>query len=244
MIKNITIVYGGLRLGDCLHIIPRLNELRAVYPTAKIAWLSGTYEKAAVDFLCKIYDITPVYFKDAFPQNIDDRIKFCKEHPAQNRPDTLVISDPKWGFDINNTNFSYLPDSLIKELKPKHNKDYVVVHCSSVSNWKNSTDLFQYKYPYDVICVGKKDERLIPHSIDYRECDFMTLASLMYYSKYFIGIHSAMACFAFYIPNTKGLIHHFMPNIPIQFGQFRKDWVDIDKTKLIETLNNYLYEKK
>lgn len=241
---NITLIYGGLRIGDCIHSVPMLNKLRAKYPDAKIVWYSGTYEKVAVDFLSGVYNITPTYFKDGFPQNIDDRVKFCKEHTKATDENNIVISDPNWGFDINNTDFSLLPDTLINQLKPKHNKEYVVVHCSSVSNWKNSTELFKYKYPCDVICVGKKDERLIPQGIDYRECDFMTLASLMYYSKYFIGIHSAMACFAFYIPNTKGLIHHFMPNIPIQFSQFRKDWVDIDKTKLIETLNNHLYEKK
>lgn len=198
--KTCLIILGGIRLGDEFHFIPVFNRIKNEGYT-DITWVTGSYAKSVAECLAQIYGLKIEIRDDGFPQDINSRKNFIDRYKKDydySKYDYVFDNyrssfefEPNWKVDLKET---YLPE--VYTTKPK--KDQIVVQADSTSSVKRVDGLFHVQWPYPIICVGGKDERKIPDSIDMMGKPWIDVINTICESKLYVGIHSAATCAAFY----------------------------------------------
>ena len=193
------LILGGVRIGDMWHVVPIINRLKRDYDD--ITLVTGTYEKAVAEALTTIYNLKLEIHSDGFPQDIHSREWFYNQYKDKYdfKKFDYVFSDwkstfefePNWKVELIET---YLPEGFINKAK----KEQIVVQVDSTSSCKRVDSLFHVQFPYPVVCVGGRDERRIPGSIDMMGRPWLEVLNTICESKLYVGIHSAATCAAFY----------------------------------------------
>lgn len=213
---------GGLRIGDCFHTVPFLNELVKKYPN--LLWCAGKYEEVVVRYLCRVYNIECKILPDGFPGDLKSREIFRDAVKEQTDLSEFspIIDDVCNSFDVGGGKHSLLPLT-----PPKKGSPYVVIHSHSISEGKDVSFLNRLKLSCPIYLLGRGDEVVPEGYVDFRNRPFEDVANLIMGSSVFIGIHSAMTCFSFYLPGVSAIVCHFAPSGLLEFGKHRTDWVDL-----------------
>lgn len=248
--KKHLMILGDVRVGDCFHVGTYLNKLKDEYETE---WVHGPYEKKAVTFLKNHCDL-----------NIENAVELpsvCLKHSNISIPMDLTsisnfITDHKenintTGYDLITTNSDPLyfnqgdpvvyGTKMLPDVNPTN--DYVIVHASSISAWKNMEILNTLHLGVDIYGVGTVGEQIPPGAIDMRGIMLSEIAALMKKSKCVIGIHSSMACLAFHL-GAPLIACHFWGGAggQIKFSDYRENCIDLlhpTKENIVENLAKF-----
>jgi hypothetical protein len=205
-VKRALVVLGGLRMGDCLHMIPYLSHIKK--EVDRITWITGSYEADVANLISKYIEGIEVVVKpDGTPQNISDRVDFIKKYtPSEEvrRQYDKVLCDPQMPFDQK-------PNVPFTTIKTQRNpQDYILVNENSLNaQWKKVS----IQVPDDVRAVR----------ID-RWLSFQDLVSLALGAKCIISTHGFLACFAFYF-DIPLICLHFCEGL-FRFSDYRSRIVD------------------
>jgi hypothetical protein len=205
-VKKALVVLGGLRMGDCLHMIPHLSHIKK--EVDRIDWITGSYEADVANLISKYIEGIDVVVKpDGTPQNMNDRVDFVKKHtPSEEvlRQYDKVFSDPQMTFERR-------PNVPFVTIKTQRNpQDYVLVNENSLNaQWKK-------------VSIQVLNDVQVVH-ID-RWLNFQDLVSLALGAKCVISAHSFLACFAFYF-DIPLICLHFCEGL-FRFSDYRSRIVD------------------
>lgn len=229
---KVLMILGGFRIGDTFHLLPLIDSLKE----DEITWVTGTYEKPAVELIQKYHSQIKqvVYVDDNTPTDFNSRTYFVKDY--KDKLDRLlfdrIIEDPgisvEWG---------YRPERLpkIKEgsyFPVEPGQDYICTHSKSISEWKNRDLLAGIKYP------------LPTKSLD-GLTSMEEAFSIVNKSRFLVGIHSSMACLAIYC--NKPLICYGSGEHQLNFSSLRPHSIDIqgvDPTRLNAALDLMMEKTK
>lgn len=226
-IKRLLLINGGLRIGDTFHMIPYIYK----HKEYEITWITGTYEKSAVEFIQSQYPNIKeiITYDDGLPMYREDRIKFnYKVHLTQEYVDSFdkFENNIDLFLDLNPTIYDisaeYLPKITSNTTEP-----YACVHADSISKWKRMTDIVKYIPDIPVKIIGGKNDEIIKisNAINKTGLSIRESAQIIKDSTLFIGIHSAMACLNLYL-NHPGIVVHFTNNL-LKFNDFNSKIKDI-----------------
>ena len=228
--QKLLLIYGGSRIGDTLHMLPYIYA----HKNYEITWISGTYEKDAVEFIQQNYPniVETKFIDDKLPMTIDDRIRFAlsvKDSLSANYLKTFdkVENDIHISLDYADSKHQYYDPSV--DYLPKvpfiDSSPYTCYHCDSISKWKYK-NLDQYVFPgIPGYTIGKYHERGVTGTADKTCASMMGSATLIRNSILFIGIHSSMMCLNMYL-NHPGLCIHFAKKL-LRFSQYCNKIIDI-----------------
>ena len=234
------IVQGGYRLGDTAHLIPILRKLGEKHD--EITWVTGQYAEQASRFLASIpsLKIKNLIVLDEYrqPGDISDRERFVNDifkndgrgnnkiNPADYDE---VITDVRCSFEIAFNYNGYVgnyPELTYLDLPiEKKFLDYICVQPDSISKQKTVKSLVNIDYPLQSITIGNRNELLVFKSQDKRGVAFSESIQLLYQSRFNICIHSAMACFSFYLDKPTIIIHFF--DGQFKFSKFHSNCLDL-----------------
>lgn len=233
--KKHLLTLGDVRIGDCFHVGAYLNKLKYEYETV---WMHGPYERKAVNFLkdhCNLNIVSTIeqpsscfrHTGSGIPSDLNSIINFIQDHYDKEYAENfeLVTSNPDPIFFDKNDNVVY----ETKNLPAGTNEtDYIVIHSSSISNWKNHNILNTLPVSTKVYGVGEVGEKIPNNSIDMRGLFLSEIAAIMKKSKCVVGIHSSMACLAFHL-GVPLIACHFGDGGggQIKFSDYRENCIDI-----------------
>jgi len=229
------VILGGLRVGDCWHMIPVFNKLKN--EGYAIDWVTGTYEKHVAECLKMIYKIDKLdIYDDGFPTDINSRKdffeKYSKKYDYKNY-DKVVDNykstfefEPEWKVKEEET---YLPS----EYRHHNGKNIIVVQPDSISSIKRVDSLFHCYFPYPVISIGGREERIIPGSTPMLGMPWIEVLKTICSAKLYVGIHSAVTCLAFYT-GIPMIVVDYGDNF--KFDRFHKNIIQLIQRPSIEQI--------
>lgn len=238
--KKALVVIGGMRVGDCAHLIPFFDSIR----DKDVDWVTGTYERKMAELIRWMYpNISSVDFlDDGFPSDLNDRIRFKDNFYKQFNQDTLshkyddIYDDYTVSFDISPLYWK-LKDNYFPMLKSQG--DYIVYHLDTVSDWKKHSQIRDFKSPLPGYTLGTTNEFILPNTQNFTNQPLTEVVNLIANARMFVGIHSAMTCLNFYINKTPSVVIHPMDGL-LKFSDFRSGWIDLVKPTT-EQLNHAIY---
>lgn len=231
--KKHLMVLGDVRFGDCFHVGAYLNSLKNEYETT---WIHGPYERQAVKFMrdyCNLNIVCTVekpsvcykYTQIPIPMDLVSINNFIKEQNEDESGYDLVTKE---------TGPLYFKpgDPVLFETKDlpivQAEKEYIVIHASSVSSWKNHNILNTLPLGITAYSVGVRNEEAPPYALDFKSKPLEEVASLMKGAKCVVGIHSSMACFAFHLGVPLIALHFWNGGGgQIRFSDYRPYCMDI-----------------
>lgn len=245
MSKKALILLGGFRLGDCFHCIPILTMIKE-QGYDDVLWVSGTYEESVVKFLSDYYGFSYVIHDDGIPQDIHSREQFFKAYSRN-----YDYNDYDFVFDKYRQSFEFEPIDELKKYaylwnhKRDNIKNKVVVQPDTTSNFKRVPSVYEVDYFRrfnEVVSIGGKTDTLIEQSKKIQGASWKEVFEEIKDAKLFVGLHSAVMCFAFYT-GIPMVILFFWENL-FSFKKFRPNIIELlkpNKVQLeqaIDSLNN------
>lgn len=249
--SSVKLLLGGLMLGDTFHIIPYFNKLLREGVT-KIYWVTGNYERTAVEFLQRFYPIEAVFLPDHQPADLSARFQFSRSHGSAleqfNADKTIVdveaslcsgsFESERSLYTLNNIHLLDTPE-----------EDSIILHPQTIHDWKKVPGVSEADWQSlgkTCYTVGHAEEVLIPNTIDFRGKTFFEVAQKIRASKLVVGIHSAIACLTLHLDKPMLVCHPWKdapPSAFLHFGYFRekmKDIINPPATELLELARKML----
>jgi len=235
-VKTHLMILGDVRVGDCFHIGVYLKSLKHEYETI---WVHGTYERDAVHFMRDHCDLgivrtieKPSLCLSASPSTIPLDLnsinafikKYAELESIKSIPCDLYTDTFSPLYFVPGMDVIYDTKNL---LDYQHDKDYIMIHCSSISSWKNIQVLENLPLGITVYGIGPKNEKIPRNAMDMRGAMMEEIASMMKGAKCVVGIHSAMACLAFHIDVPLVTCFFWDGTNQLKFGDFRDGCIDL-----------------
>lgn len=219
------LVAGGFRIGDTFHLIPFLRNLSM--PAAELHWISGSYERDAVEFLASSTDLaihrTEIRAEFRRPDNNIDVAAFANNFScAGTDADEIVLVREAHSPQM--TPETFVPLKLKETVE---RGDYIVVQSTSISEWKSCQALSAVVWPMPIKVLHKTGdpEPMVLGGEVLRDRPLCEIAKLIFGARLFVGIHSAMTVLAFYL-GTPLVVCHFMPGL-VKFSKHRSAAEDV-----------------
>jgi hypothetical protein len=213
------LVAGGFRIGDTFHLIPFLRNLSM--PDVELHWISGNYERDAVEFLASSTDLkihgVEIRAEWRRPDNNIDIAAFANSFScAGANADEIVLVREAHSPQM--TPETFVPLKLKETVE---RGDYIVVQSTSISEWKSCQALSAVAWPFPVKVLHKTGDPnpMVSGGEILRDRPLREIAKLISGARLFVGIHSAMTVLAFYL-GTPLVACHFMPGLT-KFSQHR-----------------------
>lgn len=233
--SSVKLLLGGLMLGDTFHIIPYLNRLLREGVT-QIHWVTGTYERPAIEFLQHFYPIEAVFINDGSPTDLSARFKFSRNAGTQFTDIEADASITDVEASLCSGTFEedrslYILNNIHRLDSPE--EDSIVLHPQTVHDWKKVPGISEADWQTlgkTCYTVGHSSEVLIPNTQDFRGRSFFEVAQKIRAAKLIVGIHSAVACLTLHLDKPMLVCHPWKDKPPsafLHFGYFKESMKDI-----------------
>ena len=217
------VINGRGRIGDTAHLIPFFDSIK----DKEITWVTGSYERQMAELIQWLYpNIVKLEIRDdGFPGDINDRIRFLEKYKVE-----FNESDYDDVYDDYSISFDWSP--LYWKLKDnyfpikKTEGDYIVYHLDTISDWKRHEQIRGLDIKCKGYSLGSKNEFVLPGTIDFTNQPLTDVVKLIAGAKMFVGLHSAMACLAFYVNPKRSIIIHPQTNL-LRFSDYRENFLDL-----------------
>ncbi len=233
--KTAKLLLGGLMLGDTFHIIPFFNRLLQEGVT-KIYWITGNYERTAVEFLEAFYPIEARFFSDDSPTDFSARRRFSQNFGREF--DSIDADIPIRDIEQSLCSGSFEPDLNLYTLHNIHLLDgpaeeSVILHPQTVHYWKKVPGIESANWQSlgkPIFTVGHSTEVLVPNTSDFRGRSFFDVAKKIKASQLVVGIHSAIACLTMYLDKRMIVCHPWKDpskSAFLHFNNFKSQMKDV-----------------
>jgi len=248
--RRILFVFGQVRIGDTFHLVPFFNALKR---DSEITWVHSSYEREPVQLLKEFSDLSikeTIEIKTSeIPSDLRSISRFnqmvsTKYNLAEfgNFDDVIierkVLSVHKPVPWIEPTDWN-----LRLHLEPVKG-EYLVVHASTISRWKQIPALFFFTHDLPIVWVGWPGEPIgfcRDCDIDLRGKPLVEVARYVLGAKCVVGVHSSINVLAFYLSKPQ-VVCHFRPDL-FKFSSYKETSVDLltpDLTEVEEAVEGLL----
>ncbi len=227
--SKVLVKFGGTRVGDYLHSIPLLKELKA--KNFEVHTVHGSYESQAAELLEHIGLIDKRYtttFSDGLVNSdMTSIIKFLKDTGetfdemynydaiispkfTDNNPDGLngeFVSSKDIGIDFQKIPWvcAEVPDVRVGNYIRED--DYIGVQAATISRFKIYAPLYVIDYPGDVKSFGFLADRPVPNAIKIHGKSLVDVYEELMMCCMVVSTHSAIGILAHYLGIPQIFIH-------------------------------------